>query len=217
MALYLETDEARRCMYMLLRATAFRRGSEGIPAAERIHEALFVFWRRRRLPGGDFEIKKDGCYSPSLALALEEAVRSGEVAHEVVGGLDAYSLTERGIAAAKGPWDAAELRERVDASMAKYKMTDINYKELVSFLYGSFPDTWKDPPMKSKAKEWGFEAACSMYDRAKVSIGGGARMSYMDYEEFIWAFAAAGYTTFKTTVEELDRFIDELHERNNTD
>ncbi|MDA7996969.1 MAG: UPF0175 family protein, partial [Nitrosopumilus sp.] len=81
-------------------------------------------------------------------------------------------------------------------------------------LYGSFPDTWTDPSMKAKAKEWGFEAACSMYDRSKVSIGAGARMAGMDYEEFMWAFGAAGYVMCKTTGEELDRFIDKLE---NTD
>ena len=214
MALQLKMDETRRCMYLLLRATEFKPDSGRIPAAERIHEALFVFWRRRRLPAGDFVIKKDGCHSPSLALALEEAVESGEIELGAAGALDTYSLTERGISAAGEAWDAADLMERVDASMAKYQVTDIDYKELVPFLYGSFPDTWTDPSMKAKAKEWGFEAACSMYDRSKVSIGGGARMAGMDYEEFMWAFGAAGYVMCKTTGEELDRFIDKLE---NTD
>ena len=202
-------------MYMLLRATAFKRGSEGIPAAERIHEALFVFWRRRRLEGGDFEIKTDGCHSPSLALALEAAVGSGEVVHGRKGDLDTYSLTETGIAAAKGAWDAADLMERVDASMVKYQVTDINYRELISFLYGSFPDTWTDPSMRAKAKEWGFEAACSMHDRAKVSIGNGARMAGTDYESFMMAFSAAGYVMCKSTDEEMEKNLDGILGRNN--
>ena len=211
---YPETDEARRCMYMLLRATAFRRGSEGIPAAERIHEALFVFWRRRRLEGGDFEIKTDGCHSPSLALALEAAVSSGEVTHDQEGGLDRYSLTDSGLAAARGAWDAADLAEQADASLVKYQVAGIGHKELVSFLYGEFPETWTDPGMKKKAGEWRFEAAYSMHDRGKVPIGCGARMSGMDYEGFMRAYAAAGYVTFKTTAEDLDGFVDDPGERN---
>ena len=75
-------------MYMLLRATAFKRGSEGIPAAERIHEALCVFEGGRKVEGGDFESKTVGCDSPSLALALEAVVSAGDVTQEQEGGLD---------------------------------------------------------------------------------------------------------------------------------
>ncbi|MDA7941442.1 MAG: hypothetical protein MPJ02_04110 [Nitrosopumilus sp.] len=201
-------------MYLLLRAPDFMRDSEEIPKTERIHEALYLFRRTRRLPAGDLVIKKDGCYSPSLALALEEAVESGEVAREAAGGVERYSLTDRGIAASKGAWDAAGDMGRLDAIVIKYKMTGIDRKELVSFLYGEFPETWTDPAMREKAKEWGFKAACSMYDRAKVSIGGGARMAGMDYEGFMRAYAAAGYVVCKSTAEDLDRFLDELDNAN---
>ncbi|CAI9832772.1 MAG: hypothetical protein MPJ05_08550 [Nitrosopumilus sp.] len=211
----MDPDEAKRHMYLLLRAPEFERGSERITKAERIHESLFVFRRTRRLPAGDLVIKKDGCHSPSLDLALKEAVESGEVTHERDGGLDRYSLTDKGIGAAVDAWDAADLTERVDASMSKDQVADINYRELVSFLYGEFPDTWVDPAMKEKALEWGFEAACLMHDRAKVSIGCGARMAGMDYESFMKAFMAAGYVMCKGTDEEMEKFVDELIERNN--
>ncbi|MDA7943688.1 MAG: hypothetical protein MPJ06_06760 [Nitrosopumilus sp.] len=214
MALQLETDEAKRHMYLLLRAPDFKRGSEGIPAAERIHEALFVFRRTRRLPPGDLVIKKDGCHSPSLDLALKEAVESGEVTHERDGNVERYSLTDRGLAESKAAWDAAERLERIEAVEAKYYVNEITDRELVSFLYGKFPDTWTDPAMKKKGLAWGFEAACSMYDRAKVSIGGGARMAGMSYEGFMKAFMAAGYVMCKGTEEELEKFVDELHQRN---
>ena len=69
--------------------------------------------------------------------------------------------------------------------------------------------------MREKAKDWGFEAACSMHDRAKVSIGSGARMACMDYESFMRALMAAGYMKCEGTVEDLDRFLDELEDPDN--
>ena len=60
-----ETDEARRHMYLLLRAPDFMRDSEEIPKTERIHEALFVFRSAMRLPPGGLVIKGDGCHGPS--------------------------------------------------------------------------------------------------------------------------------------------------------
>ncbi|CAI9831879.1 hypothetical protein IBTHAUMO2_460002 [Nitrosopumilaceae archaeon] len=205
MALQLEMDEARRHMYLLLRAPDGPMDSEEIPKVERIHEALFVFRRARRLPPGDFVIKKDGCRSTSLDLALKDAVESGEVKHDPEGGLDTYSLTERGIAAAKEPWDASDLIEQADASTAKDQVADIDHKELVSFLYAEFPKTWTDPDMKKKAAEWGFEAACSMHRRGKVSITTASWMSGMDYEGFMRAYAAAGNISCPGTVEDIRR------------
>ncbi|MDA7991297.1 MAG: hypothetical protein MPK30_09415 [Gammaproteobacteria bacterium] len=197
-------------MYLLLRAPEFEPDSERIHAVERIHESLFVFRSVRRMPVGDFEIKKDGCHSPSLALALEESVRSGEVLHEKIGDLDRYSLTAEGVTAAGGPWGAADPLEREEAVETKDQIGGTSYRELVSFLYAEFPETWMDPAMKKKAKEWGPEAACSMYDRAKVSISSAARMHGTTYEGFMRAYAAAGYVTFKTTAEEIDGDLDEL-------
>ncbi|CAI9832778.1 hypothetical protein IBTHAUMO2_990010 [Nitrosopumilaceae archaeon] len=215
MALQLETDEARRGMYMLLRSTEFNPNTERIMRAERIHEALFVFRSIRRLPPGDFEIKRDGCYSPSLALALEEAVESGEVIHGTEGGLDTYLLTERGITAAHDAWDAADIYERADASDAKYTVSGITDRELVSFLYAEFPETWTDPAMKARAKEWGFQAACSMHDRGKVSITTGSWMAGMDYEGFMKAFMAAGYVMCKRSAEEMQKNVDGVIELGN--
>ena len=119
MALYLETDEVKRHMYLLLRAPEFKRDSEEIPKTERIHEALYVFRRTRRLPAGDLVIKKDGCHSPSLELALKEAVESGEVVRETAGGVERYFLTDMGLAESRGPWDAAEEDERIETVEAK--------------------------------------------------------------------------------------------------
>ncbi|MDA7999489.1 MAG: hypothetical protein MPI82_06510 [Nitrosopumilus sp.] len=211
----MDPDEARRHMYLLLRAPDFKRGSEGIPAVERIHEALYLFRSTRRLPPGDLVIKKDGCHSPSLDMALKEAVESGEVVRETVGGIERYSLTDRGLAESRGPWDAAEENERIEAVEAKYYVNEITDRELVAFLYAEFPETWTDPDMKKKAREWGFEAACSMYDRAKVSITTGSWMAGMDYEGFMKAFMAAGYVMCKGTEEELEKFVDDLIKRNN--
>ncbi|MDA7942850.1 MAG: hypothetical protein MPJ06_02410 [Nitrosopumilus sp.] len=215
MALYLETDEARRHMYLLLRAPEFRRGLEGIPAAERIHEALFVFRSIRRLPAGDLVIKKDGCYSPSLDLALKEAVESGEVVRETAGGVERYSLTDGGLAESRGPWDAAEEDERIEAAEAKDQVNEITDRELVSFLYAEFPETWTDPDMKKKAREWGFEAACSMYDRAKVSITTGSWMAGMDYEGFMKALMAGGYMKCRESAEEMRKNVDEIINHSN--
>ncbi|CAI9831613.1 hypothetical protein IBTHAUMO2_320039 [Nitrosopumilaceae archaeon] len=192
MALQLEVDEARRDMYLLLRATEFERGSERITRAERIHEALFVLWSRRGLAAGDFEIKRDGCRSPSLAHALEEAVRSGEVVHETDAGLDTYSLTDSGIAAAGEAWDAAGIDERADASEAKYAVSGISGRELASFLYAAFPEVWNDPAARAEAARGGFDAACSMYDKGKITISRAASMAGMGYEEFMRAFQATG-------------------------
>ncbi|CAI9832770.1 MAG: hypothetical protein MPJ05_08540 [Nitrosopumilus sp.] len=215
MALQLEMDEARRHMYLLLRAPEGLIHSEEISKTERIHEALFVFRRTRRLPPGDLVIKKDGCHSPSLDMALKEAVESGEVVRKMEGGVERYSLTDRGLAESKGPWDAAERLERIEAVEAKYYVNDITDRELVSFLYGKFPDTWTDPAMKKKGLAWGFEAACSMYDRAKVSIGGGARMAGMDYESFMRALMAAGYMKCNKSAEEMQKNVDEIINHSN--
>ncbi|CAI9831882.1 hypothetical protein IBTHAUMO2_460005 [Nitrosopumilaceae archaeon] len=205
MALRLEADEARRHMYLLLRAPDQLIDSEKIPRAERIHEALFVFKSTLRLPPGDLVIKKDGCHSPSLDLALKYAVESGGVRREEVGGVGRYWLTERGLAESRGPWDAAEQDERIEAVEAKYQVNDITDEELVSFLYAEFPETWTDPQVRAEAMEWGLEAACSMYDRAKVSLTTGSWMAGISYGEFMEAFAVSGYVTFKGTAEDIQR------------
>ncbi|MDA7943334.1 MAG: hypothetical protein MPJ06_04920 [Nitrosopumilus sp.] len=184
-------DTVKRDMYMLLRATDFQNNTDEIPKAVRIHEAFYIFKNFRRGYEGDFEIKKDGCHSPSLERALEEAVERGEVVRDE-SKVDSYSLTAKGLVAAEGPWRAAELMERVYASDAKDKVIGISDRELIAYLYGDFPETWTDPEMKTKAREWGFDAACTMYEKVKITITEGARMSGMAYADFMFAYCATG-------------------------
>ncbi|MDA7941522.1 MAG: hypothetical protein MPJ06_04930 [Nitrosopumilus sp.] len=198
------TDAARRDMYMLLRATEYNRDTDPITPTERIHEAFYVFKHAKRGYEGDFEIKKDGCHSPSLERAIEEAVGSGEVVRDEFKA-GAYWLTPSGIEAAEGPWRAAGLLERTFASDAKDKMTGISDRELIAYLYGYFPRAWTDPGMRTKAGEWGFDAACTLYERAKITITEGARMSGMAYAEFMWAYSATGRPLCTETTDDINR------------
>ncbi|MDA7952927.1 MAG: UPF0175 family protein [Nitrosopumilus sp.] len=199
-----KADATRRDMYMLLRATEHNRDTDPVAPAERIHEALYILGDIRRVSTGHFEIKRDGCHSPSLERALGEAVESGEVVRDE-SGVGAYSLTARGLEAAEGTWGAANVIERADASDAKYKVINITDRELVSYLYGDFPETWTDPDTKAMAREWGFDAACTMYEKTKISISEGARMSGMAYAEFMWAYCATGRPMSSVTAEEMER------------
>ena len=184
-------DEIKRDMYMLLRATDFQNNTDAIPKAERIHEAFYVFKHVRSGYEGDFEIRRDGCHSPSLERALGEAVECGEVVRDE-SGVGTCHLTARGLKSAEEPWRAAELMERIYASDAKDKMTGISDRELIAYLYGDFPDTWTDPETKAMAGEWGFDAAWTLYERAQITITEGARRSGSAYADYMFAYCATG-------------------------
>ena len=208
-----ELDTVKRDMYMLLRATEYNRDMDPVTPTERNHEAFYVFKHVRTGYEGDFEIKKDGCHSPSLERALEEAVESGEVIRDEFKA-GTYWLTPSGIEAAEEPWRAAELLAKTFASDAKEKMTGISDRELIAYLYGYFPKAWTDPEMGAKAKEWGFDAACTMYERVKISITEGARMSGMAYADFMSAYSATGRPLCTETMEDINRELDKIEDLN---
>ncbi|CAI9831820.1 MAG: UPF0175 family protein [Nitrosopumilus sp.] len=201
-----EMAEARRCMYLLLRAPEFEPGAESVPPAARIHESALIFKDIERGLPLTFEVSVDGCRCPALAAALEKAEESGLVSS----GDGGYSLTPTGTKAAAPAWDEVDILDHMRASEAKDVMNRLGPKGAVAYLYSAFPGVWNDRKTGVKANIWGSTTAYAMFREAGLSMTRCSAMAGMDYFSFMLDVAKKGIVTYPVPVDEMRKDIESL-------
>ncbi|MDA7952543.1 MAG: UPF0175 family protein [Nitrosopumilus sp.] len=178
-------EEARGLLYMVLYAPVGGGFNTPVPGKTSLHKQVFLLGEDGIERSPKFEKDKFGPFSRELADLLD----AGILAKEIVHGEGVIKLTEKGVETAKVFWDQATDREREYVLETKEIINDMEYWEMISYIYSSFPEYAAGADAYGEYTERRVDSACSLFQKKKVSLERASEIAGMrrwDFEEILY-------------------------------
>lgn len=90
------------------------------------------------------------------------------------------------------PSDVAKMMEDI-----KYFLNDLSEKELLAYIYFSFPEMTEESVLFEKIKDSRYQIALSLYSKGKISIGKASEIAGVSQEEFMRELKKRGIKVFE--------------------
>jgi len=142
---------------------------------------MFVLDRNIEDIKAAFEGSYIGPYSEKVEIASEQFISSGLVStrnHKIF-------LTEKGEILAKELMIYISDERKKIIKDVKIFLNRINRKELISFIYSTFPAYTEESHVKEEYESYRLEASISLYRKGRVSLSKAAEISGYGLQEYI--------------------------------
>lgn len=146
-----------------------------------LQKIMFVLDRNIEDIKAAFEGSYIGPYSEKVEIALEQFISSGLVttkSHKIY-------LTKKGELLAKELMNYVSDERKKIIKDVKIFLNRINRKELISFIYSSFPTYTEDSQIKEEFESFRLESSISLYKKGRVSLSKAAEISGYELQEYI--------------------------------
>ena len=177
-------EEARGLLYMVLYAPAGAGFNAPVPGRASLHMQVFLLGEDGIDKSPEFEKGEIGPFSRELDALLD----AGILAKEVIREGDMIRLAGEGAATARVFWDQATDREREYVLETKGIINDMEYWEMISYVYSSFPEYAGGTDAYEEYMERRVDSACSLFQKKKVSLEKASEIAGMrmwDFEEVL--------------------------------
>jgi|SRR5581483_11516498 len=95
------------------------------------------------------------------------------------------TLTEKGVLIAKKVWESASAEEKARVSNIKRFMNEMDFHELIAFIYSSFPETTTNSDVVGEFQKTRLDAAVRLLQRDMVSLERAATIAGKSLEELM--------------------------------
>ncbi|MDA7958983.1 MAG: hypothetical protein MPI95_07880 [Nitrosopumilus sp.] len=199
-----DAEACRRHMYMLLYAPV--DGSKfnvPVPGTEHLHKQLFVL--SKELPGGaiGFENCPTGPYSPRLSCVKDCCIEVDSTIRMLDGGR--LQLTDKGLNAARVVWDSEPDLIREHVIGIKEFMNDMEYREMMFYIYSTFPETMEGSSLLGDYERNRVDVACSLFVKEKATLSLAASVAGMRSDDLADILHDRGVATH--VAEDIEGFV----------
>lgn len=139
-----------------------------------------------------------GAFSPTLDTITKQNTIS-ELIKQNNFGMGRLWLSVEGLEIGKKLWNKISDKEKNSIMDVKKFMNDMDLWELIAYSYSTFPETTENSDVVEQFEDTRLDAACSLFQRKKVSIEKAASIAGIYLEDMIEELKRRKISPFKAT------------------
>ncbi|NIP62206.1 MAG: hypothetical protein GWN01_16195 [Nitrosopumilaceae archaeon] len=202
-----EYPPEEKYLYLILFAPGYtKKFNEPIRGNTWLQKQVHVLSKTIKNLGYEFDEHNFGAFSAPLGIVQIQNKSSGLIEQPPEDG--PIRLTEKGLNAAKKIWQKTSFNERNVISQIKEFFNDMNYWELISFSYSTFPETTLKSEIRTDFQKHRINAAINLFKRKKLSLSKAIKVAGISEEEFVKLLKKRGISPYSLDEETYKKSLD---------